>query len=106
VAVNYSSDKKGAERVLQEIIDGGGEATSIGADVLVNNAGVFCFGAFAEITEESFHTRFNINVLGNILTMQETIKRFGADGGSIINFSSIGGSNPVPGAPSVRTHEI
>jgi 3-oxoacyl-[acyl-carrier protein] reductase len=37
-------------------------------DVLVNNAGVFRFGAFAEITEESFHLHYDINVLGAILT--------------------------------------
>jgi 3-oxoacyl-[acyl-carrier protein] reductase len=30
--------------------------------------------------------------------VQEAIKRFGADGGSIINLSSIVGSHPVPGA--------
>jgi 3-oxoacyl-[acyl-carrier protein] reductase len=100
VAVNYSSDRLGAERLTQAIIDSGGEAVAIGADVskaadvaqlfdkvdsafgrldvLVNNAGVFRFGAFAEITEESFHLHYNINVLGTILTAQEAIKRFGA----------------------------
>jgi 3-oxoacyl-[acyl-carrier protein] reductase len=67
-------------------------------DVLVNNAGVFRFGAFAKITEQSFHLHYNINVLGAILTVQEAIKRFGADGGSIINLSSIVGSHPVAGA--------
>ena len=73
VAVNYSSDRTGAERVAQGIIDSGGEAIAIGADVskaaevarlfkevdtafgrldvLVNNAGVFRSGAFEEITE-------------------------------------------------------
>jgi 3-oxoacyl-[acyl-carrier protein] reductase len=56
-------------------------------DVLVNNAEVFRFGAFAEITEESSHLHYDINVLGAILTVQEAIKRFGADGGSIINLS-------------------
>jgi len=66
-------------------------------DVLVNNAGVFRFGAFADITEESFYVHYNINVLGSILTVQEAIKRFGA-GGSIINLSSIVGSHPVTGA--------
>jgi 3-oxoacyl-[acyl-carrier protein] reductase len=120
VAVNYSSDREGAERVAQGITDNRGEAIAVGADVsktadaarlfkevdsafgrldiLVNNAGVFRFGAFAEITEESFHLHYNINVLGAILTVQEAIKRFGADGGSIINLSSIVGSHPVAGA--------
>ena len=120
VAVNYSSDRTGAERVVQAIIDSGGQAVAIGADVskaaevarffkevdaafgrldiLVNNAGVFRFGAFAEITEESFHVHYNINVLGAILMVQEAIKRFGDKGGSIINLSSIVGSHPVAGA--------
>src|SRR5438132_1283396 len=36
--------------------------------------------------------------LGAILTVQEAVKRFGADGGSIINLSAIVGSHPVAGA--------
>jgi 3-oxoacyl-[acyl-carrier protein] reductase len=64
-------------------------------DILVNNAGVFRFGAFADITEESFHVHYNVNVLGSILAVHEAIKRFGAEGGSIINLSSIVGSHPV-----------
>src|ERR1700752_647517 len=120
VAVNYSSDRQGAERVVQSITASGGEAIGAGADVskaadvarlfkevdsafgrldvLVNNAGGFRFGAITEITEQSFHLHYDINVLGAILTVQEAIKRFGADGGSIINISSILGSHTVPGA--------
>src|SRR5438034_9472352 len=33
VAVNYSSDREGAERVAQAITDNGGEAIAVGADV-------------------------------------------------------------------------
>src|SRR5260370_8387128 len=32
VAVNYSSDREGAERVAQAITDNGGEAIAVGAD--------------------------------------------------------------------------
>src|SRR4030088_2667098 len=120
VAVNYSSHREGAERVAQTITDNAGEAIVVGPDVskaadvarlfkevdsafgrldvLVNNAGVFRFGSLAEITEQSFHLHYDINVLGTILTVQEAIKRFGSDGGSIINLSSIVGSHPVAGA--------
>jgi 3-oxoacyl-[acyl-carrier protein] reductase len=44
------------------------------------------------------YLHYNINVLGAILTVQEAIKRFGADGGSIINLGSVVGSHPVAGA--------
>src|SRR5437762_14124677 len=33
VAVNYSSDREGAERVAQAITDNGGDAIAVGADV-------------------------------------------------------------------------
>ena len=62
VAMNYASDREGADRVVREVVDGGGEAVAIRADmssvadvgrlftdvdtafgkldVLVNNAGI------------------------------------------------------------------
>jgi 3-oxoacyl-[acyl-carrier protein] reductase len=118
VAVNYSSGKDGAERLVAAIESEGGKAVAIGAnvskaadvkrlfaetkkafgavDVLVNNAGVFRFGPLEEITEEEFHREFDINVLGTILATQEAVKYFPRTGGSIINLSSIASENPVP----------
>ena len=119
VAVNYSSVKSGADSVAREITRIGEKAIAVGADVskagdvaslfeqvdtafgkvdvLVNNAGVFRFGPFMNVSEQAFHTHYNINVLGSILTMQEAVKRFGPEGGSIINVSSIVASHPVAG---------
>ena len=108
VAVNYSSGKQGAERVVSQITREGGKAIAIQADVskaievkrlfeetkkafgspnvLVNNAGVFKFESLESITEEEFHREFDINVLSQILTIQEALKHFPASGGSIIKY--------------------
>jgi 3-oxoacyl-[acyl-carrier protein] reductase len=118
VAVNYSSAREGAEGVVSQITREGGKAIAIQADVskapdvkrlfeetnkalgspnvLVNNAGVFRFESFEAITAEEFHREFDINVLGQILTIQQALKHFPASGGSIINISSIASENPVP----------
>jgi 3-oxoacyl-[acyl-carrier protein] reductase len=118
VAVNYSSDKEGADRIVSEITGEGGKAIAIQADVriaaevkrlfqetktafgpvdvLVNNAGVFQFEPFEAITEKEFRREFDINVLGTILATQEALKYFPPSGGSVINLSSIASENPVP----------
>ena len=118
VVVNYSSSKEGAERVIAEIVKKGGRAVAVQGDVsktadvqrlfaetqkafgtldvLVNNAGVYEFAALGEVTEEQFHRLFNTNVLGLILTTQEAVKRFGAEGGSIINIGSTTSSLTPP----------
>jgi 3-oxoacyl-[acyl-carrier protein] reductase len=118
VAVNYASDKNGAEHVVASIIHEDGKALAIQADVaktsdmirmfdqvrktfgpidvLVNNAGVFQFAPLEDITELEFHREFNTNVLGTILATQEALKHFAPGGGSIINISSIASENPVP----------
>ncbi len=110
VVVNYASAKEGAEKVVAEIISNGGKAIAVqgdvsksadvarlfaetkeafgAVDVLVNNAGVYKFGAIEEITEEEFHRQFNTNVLGLLLTTQGAVNSFGDRGGSIINISS------------------
>ena len=65
-------------------------------NILVNNAGVYAMGPLEAVTEEDFHRQFNTNVLGAILAAQEAVKAFNGSGGSIINFSTIWTTNPVP----------
>ena len=118
VAVNYASNKADGERVADEIVQAGGKAVAIQADVsnrgevqrlfietrerlgrpriLVNNAGVYSFGPLEAVTEEDFHRQFNINVLGAIFATQEAVKAFDGTGGSVINVSTIASTNPSP----------
>lgn len=122
VVVNYSSSKTGAEQVVAEINAAGGKAIAVQGDVskqsdierlfreavaaygkvdvLVNNAGIYEFAPLENVTEEHFHKQFNLNVLGLILTTQEAVKHFGANGGSVINLSSLvsGTFAPATGA--------
>lgn len=118
VVVNYASSKEGADRVVAEIQGKGGKAVAVqgdvskagdvtrlfaeteaafgSLDVLVNNAGVYRFGALDEITEEEFHRQFNTNVLGLLLTTQEGVRHFGPEGGSVINIGSAVSQLPLP----------
>ena len=118
VAVNYASDKAGADRLVEEIKRSGGKAVAIQANVaksgdvkrlfaettaklgapsiLVNNAGVFTFGPLEAVTEEDFHRQFDTNVLGTILATREAVSAFNGEGGSVINLSTISSDNPVP----------
>ncbi|WP_217635276.1 glucose 1-dehydrogenase [Paenibacillus sp. yr247] len=118
VAVNYSTSKEEADRVVADITAKGGKAIAIQADmskaadvqrlfketnqafgapsILVNNAGVFKFEPVEAITEDEFHREYNTNVLGIILASQQALKFFPSEGGSIINISSIASQNPVP----------
>ncbi len=118
VVVNYSSSKAGADKVVAEIVKAGGKAVAVGAnlskqaeiknlfaaakkefgrlDILVNNAGIYEFAPLENVTEEHFHKQFNTNVLGLILSTQEAVKLFGAEGGSIVNISSVVSTKGVP----------
>jgi 3-oxoacyl-[acyl-carrier protein] reductase len=110
VVVNYASSRAGAEAVVAAITGAGGKAVAVAGDVsrkaeaegiiaaairafgrldiLVNNSGVFAFSALEEITEESFHRQFNVNVLGLFLTTQAAARHLG-EGGSVINIGSV-----------------
>ncbi|MDJ1466541.1 glucose 1-dehydrogenase [Cytophagaceae bacterium DM2B3-1] len=118
VVVNYASSKEGADKVVKAITDNGGTAVSIQGDVskeadvarlfeetkntfgtldiLVNNAGIYLYEPIEQISEETFHQQFNINVLGSLLTIQAAVKLFGDKKGNIINISSEAGKMPLP----------
>jgi len=120
VVVNYASGRGDAERVVAEIGDKGGTAVAIQADVsriediqrlfvetkrafdkldvLVNNAGVYAFAPIEQITVDEFERQFRINVLGPLLVTQEALKYFGAEGGSVINVSSVASELAPPGS--------
>ncbi|MGJ5045897.1 SDR family NAD(P)-dependent oxidoreductase [Bradyrhizobium oligotrophicum] len=124
VAVNYSSSREGADRVVAGITGKGGKAVAVGGnlanpgdvktivaetvkalgpiDILVNNAGVYAFAPLDGITPEHFHSQFDVNVLGLLLVSQEAARHFNPAGGSIVNISS-GVSTLTPPNTAVYT---
>uniref|UniRef100_F4C9J7 3-oxoacyl-(Acyl-carrier-protein) reductase n=2 Tax=Sphingobacteriaceae TaxID=84566 RepID=F4C9J7_SPHS2 len=124
VVVNYGAAQADAEKVVAEIVNNGGKAIAIQADVskaadvdrlfaealsrygsldvLVNNAGIYEWAPIEAFTEESFHRQFNINVLGLILASKIAVNSFGEKGGSIINIGSVV-SSATPAGSAVYT---
>jgi 3-oxoacyl-[acyl-carrier protein] reductase len=111
VVVNYSTGREGAEQVAREIQKAGGKAISVGGsvakesdiaglfaetkkafgkvDILVNNAGVYNFMPLEQVGPEEFRRQFDTNVLGLLLATKAASPLFPAEGGSIINISSV-----------------
>ena len=118
VVVNYASSKQDADKVVKAITDEGGTAISVQGDVskeadvnrlfeetknafgtldiLVNNAGIYQYEPIEQVSAESFHRQFNINVFGTLLAIQASVKLFGDKGGNIINISSGASNTPLP----------
>src|SRR5262249_60390976 len=93
VAINYSRSQKQADEVVRRIIDRGGEATAIRADVsnpveirhlfdeaekfggrpdiVIANAGVLLLKPLAGSSDEDDGNIFNVNTKGGIFTHQE-----------------------------------
>jgi 3-oxoacyl-[acyl-carrier protein] reductase len=111
VVVNYSSSREGAETVVSDITKTGGKAVAIGGsvadegnikrlfaetqrifgkvDILVNNAGIYSFAPLEQITAEDYKRQYDTNVLGLLLTTKAALPHFPAEGGSVVNISSI-----------------
>ncbi|GMV80541.1 MAG: short-chain dehydrogenase [Planctomycetota bacterium] len=120
VVVNYASSKAGADRVVGEIQGNGGKAIAVQAnlaqeaevrrlfaeaqsafgrlDILINNAGIYDFQPLENVTAEHFHKQFDLNVLGLLFASQEAARRFGPEGGSIVNISSVAATAGLPNA--------
>ena len=98
VGVNYSADKKDADRVVSDITSAGGRAIALQADVsredqvvamfqklmaeygtidiLVSNAGIQRDSAFADMTLEQWNAVIGINLTGSFLCAREAVKEF------------------------------
>ena len=124
VVVNYASSREGADRVVSEIRKSGGQAIAVQADlskeddvvrlfaetkkefghldILVNNAGVYQFAPLDQIDAAHFRWHFDVNVLGLLLASREALALFPAEGGSIINISSVVSTGRFPGSAVYR----
>jgi citronellol/citronellal dehydrogenase len=106
--------------VTQEIKDDGGEALAIllnlrdaesitaavqavvdqwgTIDILINNAAIFVPGELETVQPRHINLSFDINLMGVILAMRDTLPHMKAgNGGHIINISSRGAIFPGPG---------
>lgn len=112
VVVNYAHSADKAQEVVSAVEAGGGKALTVQADmtqvvdirrlfqetvdhfgqldILINNAGGSgAFTPLAEVTEEEFDAMFTLNARGPFFALQEAARRM-ADGGRIVNISTVG----------------
>ncbi|PYG46787.1 3-oxoacyl-[acyl-carrier protein] reductase [Pantoea sp. AG1095] len=120
VVVNYLQDEVGAADVVTDIQALGSDAIAVQADIsreadvqrlfassieqfgapeiVVNNAGIFHHGDFAELSLSEMQQQLNVNLLGTLLVCQQAAKHFPARGGSIINLSALNSQRCTPGS--------
>lgn len=109
VVVNFANNQSQADEVVSEIIQSGGQALAIQADIsqsaevtklfdqaiekygkidiVINNGGIMITKFLKDTTEEDFDKQFSINVKGVFLSMKEASAKM-ANNGRIINISS------------------
>ena len=124
VCINYRERAERAEEVVQAILDAGGDAIAVPADVsveadvmrlfetvdkelgtltaLVNNAGTIAgHGRVDELTMEQIGEVLGANVAGTMLCAREAVRRMssrhGGAGGAIVNVSSVAARLGAPG---------
>lgn len=111
VAVHYSSSPAGAEAVVREIVEAGGQAAAFqadfarleplqemaagavaflgGLDVVVNNAGITMNRPFAATTAEQFDLLYAVNVRAPYFLTQAVLPALEQSRGVVLNISSI-----------------
>lgn len=115
VGISYIQQKDAADAVVREIINNGGTAVAVQADVakeqdvvrmfaefdcklgrltaLVNNAAVLTQSRLVDMDAAHLQRIFSTNVIGSFLCAREAVKRmstsYGGTGGAIVNVSSI-----------------
>jgi 3-oxoacyl-[acyl-carrier protein] reductase len=109
VVVNFASGRDGAERVVQQIEQGGGRAIHVagdvrdtaavqamfgmaeehfgGLDAVVNNAGIMHLAPIGEMDDSTFDQMVAVNLRGTFNLLREASRRL-RRGGRIINTSS------------------
>jgi NAD(P)-dependent dehydrogenase (short-subunit alcohol dehydrogenase family) len=123
VVVNYASNARAAEEVVDAISKAGGKAVAVQGDVaveadvlkifteaerlgtlrvLMNNAGVMDRQSrLDEMSTERIRRLIDINIFGSILCAREAVKRMstkhGGKGGAIVNLSSAAAALGAPG---------
>jgi 3-oxoacyl-[acyl-carrier protein] reductase len=115
VVINYARSKQLADEAVKAILERGGKAIAIpadvakpaevrrlfdeaerkvgGLDIVVANAGVMLEKSLAESSEEDYDDVFNINTRGTFFTLQEAARRI-RDGGRIVAVSTGGTKMP------------
>ncbi|MED3792730.1 SDR family oxidoreductase [Niallia alba] len=118
VIINYANSSDKAQEVVTNIVNNGGKAIAIQADVskikelerlfaetlqhygkidiLVNNAGIMHTIPLNDVTEEEFDLHFSINVKGTYFACQQALK-YMEQNGKIINFSTSVAGMMFPG---------
>lgn len=109
IIVNFSGDPRPAEEISRQIVEAGGEALGVkadvsdpdavsrlfdtaeeafgGIDVVVNCAGILKLATLAEFDDETFDRTMAVNVKGAFNVSRQAARRV-RKGGRIINFSS------------------
>ena len=125
VVVNYLSSKAGAQEIVEQIINNGGKALTVQADVtkredvehliktavkafdrldvVINNAGIYPIAPFLDMTDEEWDAMIGANLRSVFLCTQLAAKQMVNQpkidpdiSGAIINIGSIEGVNPAP----------